>query len=156
MLSHRIIKFTPPPIQQRTGGVWPGGVFPRQLPTTQAELDAHLLRVPLKKGDWVYYSQRNIPLTSCAVSIVADVCTDVANLRPHNGNPKTYLLMQLTGTSEYARKPDYAFGRDPWSRWDDGVGMAVCTEEEYKALNDDFVQNYIKEYLPRAGQFVRG
>lgn len=155
MLSHRIIKHIPPvAVVQRSTTAWSGGSYPKKN-TTQVELDSHLARFPLKLGDWVFYSNRLLPLESGAVSVVAEICTTAVDLVPHTYKPKPYLLMQLTGTSEFARKPGYAFSRDPWSRWDDGVGMVGVSEEQMKAVNDDLVQNYIKEYLPRARQYCR-
>lgn len=150
MITHKIIKYVPPPIQQ-----WRQPAFSALLKPTKEEVEAHLLRHPLKVGDYVYYGGVHGPIAAPAISIVAEIETDPEKLKPSHSHPKCYLLMQLTGTSEFCRKPDYAFSRDPWTRWDDGIGMSLVSDEHKEKLIDDYVQNYIKEYLPNARRYIR-
>lgn len=155
MLTKRIIKYVEPPRHwPRSTPFWPPTI-PKKW--TEEEVNNHITTTGFKVGDWVVFNSawnntNNKPnVASC--SVVADIQYDVSKIPNGGQHPKTFLLMQLSGCSEFCRKPDYAFSRNPWSRWDDGLGMILVPEDKRKEFEDDYVQNYIKEYLPNAANY---
>jgi hypothetical protein len=151
MISHKIIKYVPPPVQQ-------GRVFNlnNHQPVSEADLLAHLVRFPFKIGDWVIYKAAvEYGITAPKCSVVVGIERDVKKVKGYAGTPKPFLLMQLTGTADQCRGPGYTFSKDPWCRYDDGGGLIVIDEETRTRLNDDYVQNYIKEYADKAETFIR-
>lgn len=153
MITHKIIKYIPPPVRQ--GAVFP--FAPPHIPITEEALKAHLLHFPYQVGDWLVYraARTNGLMDSGKAAVVVRIETDHTKVRGDRGTPKPFLLMQLSGTAPLCRAPDYKYSPDPWCRFDDGGGMELVSAEERIALNDDFVQNYIQKYLPRAEALVR-
>lgn len=151
MISHKIIKYVPP-VQQHTGTA----LVPRLL-YTQEQLEDHIKSVGLKVGDYVYYNRNphEPKPDSAALSLVVEIETDPLKVKSSYNHPKTFLLMQLTGTSRYCRDPEYKFSKTPWTRWDDGLGMVKLSEEWQKELLDDYVQDYVKEHQPNARKYIR-
>jgi len=152
MISHKIIKYAPPPVQQ-------GRVLAfnnHTQPISHADMTAHLLKYPFKVGDWlIYKAALEYGINSSKCSVLVRIETDITKVKGYAGTPKPFLLMQLTGTSEQCRAENYGFTKDPWYRYDDGGDMVLIDEETRAKLNDDYVQNYIKDYIGKAEQFLK-
>lgn len=153
MITHKIIKYVPPPVQQR---VFP--FTPNRMVVSPVDLAAHLARFPFQPGDWLVYRtvlEHTKELSAAKCSVLVSIDQNVSKVTGWHNTPKPFLLMQLTGTSELHRDPDYKYSRDPWCRYDDGMGMVMVGPEEREKMNDDYVQNYIKEHLPKALTYLR-
>jgi hypothetical protein len=144
MITHEIIKVKAPPSISYQG-------FQKQ--------EKAIFVPELKVGDWVYYSYNGSPITiySQNCSVVIAIETDPEKYKKNsNGIETPYLLMGLTGTSNYNRtNKTNVFHTDPWTRWTDGLNILVVKEDVKKELLDDFVQDYIQKHQPKALTYVR-
>lgn len=151
MLTHKIIKYTPPPptVYQ------PPSNTTAFVPPTQERLDAYLREHNVKVGDWFTYSLQRPKLSAEMCNVVVEIVTKVEDLAQTHGTFKPYLFMGLTGCSDFCRAPDYKYSLDPWCRWQDLGCMVKVPEAEVERMLDDYVQDYIQKYSPRAKSFVR-
>lgn len=142
MLTHEIIKVKP----QRKPGWY--------------EHKPELVLVPeLQVGDLVYYNYSKAPLLveSYQCSVVMYIETDPTKYKSGPQNTQApYLLMGLTGTTDFNRKNDVRDNYPPYIRWTDGTNITILSEERKKGILDDFVQDYIKKHTPTALAHCQG
>jgi hypothetical protein len=148
MLTHRIIKVKPvaTPIPQY------GGYLTQQKkpPINQEELNRKLALIDLNVGDFCSFIKPDADRSpqSDRCTVVIDICVEVKDLEYNQwGDPLPVLLMGLNGTSTLARRPEWKYNTEPWVRWDNGSSLYVLSDSQRQEVNDDFVQNYIKNHL---------
>jgi hypothetical protein len=142
MISHEIIKVKP----SRKAAWYETRPDPVFLPE-------------LKVGDLVYYNYTKAPMTvdSYQCSVVMYIETNPAEYRHGpQGGAAPYLLMGLTGTTDFNRNQVNTTSYPPYIRWTDGTNITILTEERKQGILDDFVQDYIKKHTPTALAHCQG
>lgn len=152
MLSHQIIRYTPPPPVAHQP-------FVGHFRPTQADLDAFLLNNPIQPGDWLIFKAAAAQSTwiSERCSIVMEINRDAATVKTSFKDIQPFLLLGLLGTNPYSRTAvSNGQGMNPpWVRWSDLNGLVIVPEERRTEMNDDFVQNYIKNFSDHPRQHLR-
>lgn len=152
MLTHRIIKV-----------IQPTGILSRWVPPgtarptlTQEGLDRHITKTALKVGDFVAFLkvEEDAIVQSERCMVIVRIEDDIAKVYFDAwGKPRPYQIMGLNGTSEMQRKPDCNFKGTPYVRYDSGESLYLLPDNQRQKVNDDFVQNYIKEHLPHVDSY---
>lgn len=123
---------------------------------TDQELYDMLCEVPFNKGQFIWMGPKDTQQADInRMGYIAHIEWDADKLYyDFKGRPKPFVFMSLMMCSDRNRHSVFTSHARPHCRWEDCENYSIVTDEIRAKVEDDYVQNYIKEHADKAIGYI--